>query len=195
MTVLAQPRQPLRLVGVFVASVAAFALIAAAAGAVLYIIDNETSSPVTSVLPQADVDLPPGMVLVRSIESADQWRDSLGFAPVIPESLPAGIDGEPLYFLQQPDARGRTAGHVRFASEGGPTLILVQQEGRIAQDSPLRTQESDGSRAYLESFACGTVVMQTQLYFSTDGASPPTASESFAIASAFSESLHQQCAD
>lgn len=195
MTVLAQPRQPLRLLGVFAASLAGFALIAAAVGAVLYIVDNETAAPSSPLSFQADVDLPPGMVLVRPVESADQWRDALAFAPILPETLPEGLLDDPLYFLQQPDARGRIAGHIRFATSGGPTLILVEQQGQIAVERPLRAQESDSSVGYLEAFACGNIVIQTQLYFSKDTANAVDPDESLAIARAFSDALHAQCTD
>lgn len=193
MTVIARPAHPVRLAGVFLASLAAFALVAAAAGAVMYILDNERGGS-TAIAPHADVDLPPGMVLVRPIEGESQWRDALAFSPIIPETLPASVDASPLYFLQQPDARGRQAGHVRFASQGGPTIILVEQQGELTQESPLRTQESPGTRAYLEAFACGTIVLQTQLYFSLDAESLPPRAETVAVAQKFSDDLHEQCA-
>jgi hypothetical protein len=194
MTVIVRPNHPARLAGVFAASIAAFALVAAAAGAVLYIVDNERRSAApTATGPIADVDLPSGLVLVQPIEGEAAWRDALGFRPIIPDSLPEGVGAEPAYLLQQPDSRGRRAGHLRFGSESGPTIVLVEQQGQIAAEKPLYSNESENTRAYFESFQCGLVVIQAQIYFSLDVAPPPLIVATNSVANSFMADLKDQC--
>ena len=194
MTVIARPNHPARLAGVFAASIAAFALVAAAAGAVLYIVDNERGgATVAPAGPEIDVDLPSGLVLVLPIEGQDAWLDALGFSPIVPASLPAGVDAEPAYFLEQPDSRGRRAGHLRYGSDAGPTVVLVEQQGQIVADKPLYSKESDGSRAYFESFQCGLVVIQAQIYFNQDPADLAPAAVTQSTADAFMTDLKDQC--
>ncbi len=195
MTTLARPNHPARLAGVFAASVAAFALVAAAAVALLYIFDSETGSDgVGAGLPvNADVQLPAGMVMVRNVGDADAWEAELGFAPVEPEALPDGL-GDALYYVQQPDAAGRSAGHLRYVTEdGGLLLVVVEQQGTIANDRPMRTGETTTTREHIESFGCGTIVVTAQLFFSLDTPGAPDATASLAIADNFVAGMRDQC--
>lgn len=195
-TVLARPNHPARLAGVFAASLAAFALVAAAAVAALYVFDSETGSDATTTggLPvNAEVDLPAGMVLVRNVADADAWEAELGFAPVEPEALPNGV-GDALFYVQQPDAAGRSAGHLRYTTEdGGLLLVVVEQQGTIANDRPMRSGETTMTREHIESFGCGTIVVTAQLFFSLDTPGAPDAMASLAIADDFVAGMREQC--
>lgn len=194
MTVLARPNHPLRLAGVFAASLLAFGVIAAAAAAVLFIVDRETDGSVSSqVAVDANVELPAGMVLVRQVADAEAWNAELGFEPIEPDSLPSGMVG-PTYHVQQPDAAGRIAGHLRYTAEEGRLLIvLVEQRGTLAVGRPMRTGETPTTREHIESFGCGNVVITAQLFFSLDGPAAPTATESLATSEALVANLREQC--
>lgn len=196
MTILARPNHPARLAGVFAASLAAFAVLAAAAFAAFYLFDSETGSnpAIGSELPvNADVDLPAGMVLVRGVGDAAAWEAELGFTPLEPEALPDGV-GDALYYVQQPDAAGRSAGHLRYMTEdGGLLLVVVEQKGTLANDRPMRTGETTTTREHIESFGCGTIVVTAQLFFSLDTPGAPDASASLAIADDFVAGMREQC--
>jgi hypothetical protein len=194
MTVLARPNHPARLAGVFVFSVLAFGLVAAAAGAVLYIIQNERASATPSTVSGGTVDLPPGMVQIRRIDSFAAWKDALGFAPLLPDALPEGVANAPALYLQQPDASGRPAGHVRYArADGSPAVVLIEQQGTISAEPLLKTAETDGTRLHLQTFTCGSLVVQAQLYFQSDPNPLPPVSQTEDAATSFIEGLRQQC--
>jgi len=193
MTVVTRQHTTARLLGVFALSLAAFGLVASAAGAALYVIDSERGFGTDEGTATANVDLPSGMVLVTRLADAAAWEPKLGFEPVLPDELPAGVGTQPHYYAQQPDERGRLAGHIRYASEGGPSVVLVEQQGTLSREVGMRTQELDGVRQHVESFGCGLVVIQAQLYVSTDAPGAPTAEDSGAMAAAFVASLRRQC--
>ena len=195
MTVVLRPNHPARLAGVFLGGVAAFALIAAAAYAVMYIVDNETSTAPPPAVPAANLDLPAGMVVIRPTV-VEEWRDVLGFEPVLAEVLPDNVVETPLYFLQPQDAEFGTAGHVRYAYEDGtPAIALIEQTGGLKTDSPMKVLESGGTRAHIVNLACGDIVIQAQMFFATDvAADPPAPAETTAAAEAFVAPLRDQCA-
>jgi hypothetical protein len=192
MTVVLRPNHPARMAGVFVAAVSAFALVAAAAYAVLYIIDNETQSSVT---PQtgANFDLPEGMVAIRPTD-VEEWESELGFEPVLAGELPAGVIDDPLYFLQPPSEEFGVAGHVRYAYEDGrPAISLVEQSAGFDVSSPMKAIESESTRVHLVNLACGDIVIQAQMFFRADGVDAPEPKETSAIAASFFEALTRQC--
>jgi hypothetical protein len=195
MTVVLRPNHPARLAGVFFGGIAAFALIAAAAYAVMYIVDNETSTVPPPPVPAANLDLPAGMVVIRPTV-VEEWREMLGFEPVLAEVLPDGVVETPLYFLQPQDAEFGTAGHVRYAYEDGtPAIALIEQAGGLKTDSPMKALESGGTRAHIVNMPCGDIVIQAQMFFAIDVADPPSPQETTAAAEAFAAPLREQCAD
>lgn len=189
---LRQPNHPARLGGILALSLGAYALVAAAAGAILYVIDSERDARrdpprVTA----ANVELPPGMVLVRRIDGPDAWKDALGFAPVVPRELPAGVAEEPLYMLQPDDDGGWRSGHIRYSSVSGLALVLVEQELATAPNALPRTVQGEESLMIIELVECGDVLVQAQLYFdiaATDSAEARTVTDDFITG------LRAQCA-
>ena len=195
MTVLARPHDPSRLARIFVSSVLAFGLVAAAAGAILYIIDNERSSGAAPVATGGGtVDLPAGLVQIRRVDSVAEWKDAMRFKPLLAEALPDGVVDAPALYLQQPDAAGRRAGHVRYVREdGAPGVVLIEQQGTISTEPPVKTGEAAGTRMYLQTITCGTLVIQAQLYFQAGTGALPPESETAATAEAFIAGLRDQC--
>jgi hypothetical protein len=193
MTVVLRSQQPLRLFGVFAAALGAFALIAAAAYAVLYIVENETAKPAPPPAPAADFDLPQGMVVIRPTDLGE-WEEVLGFAPVVAAELPDGVVDMPLYFLQPPDATFGVAGHVRYAyMDGRPAISLIEQVGGLDTDSPMKAVESADTRVHIVNLPCGEIVIQAQMFFQGDGPDAPTPKDSSATAGAFFDSLRDHC--
>lgn len=194
MTVVLRPNHPARLAGVFLAGIAAFGIIAGAAYAVMYIIDNETSTagqPTQS--PTANLDLPAGMVVIRPTD-LQEWNEALGFEPVLAEVLPEGVIETPLYFLQPQDPEFGTAGHVRYAyGDGSPAIALIEQVGGLDTSSPMKVLESAGTRAHIVNLGCGGIVIQAQVFFAIDVADPPAPKETTATAERFVETLRDQC--
>ncbi len=195
MTVLARPNHPARLAGVFAFSVVAFALVAAAAGAVLYIFENERASGAPSpIAGGGTVDLPTGMVQIRRIDSFAEWNDALGFKPLLADALPDGVDDAPVLYLQQPDDAGRRTGHVRYMRDNGaPAVVLIEQQGTISAEPPMKTGETAGTRMHAQTFVCGSLVIQAQLYFQSDPAPLPAIAETEATSRAFVDGLRGLC--
>jgi hypothetical protein len=191
----ASRHHPARLVGVFFGGIAAFGLIAAAAYAVIYIVDNETSNtPPPVPAPAANLDLPAGMVVIRPTV-VEEWRDVLGFDPVLPEVLPQDVINTPLYFLQPQDAEFGSAGHVRYAyADGTPAIALIEQLGGLKTDSPMKVLESGGTRVHIANMPCGDIVIQAQMFFAIDVTDPPAPADTTAAAEAFVTPLRDQCA-
>ena len=195
-SVLARSNHPARLAGVFASSILAFGIVAAAAAAILYIVESEGwfSSPPAAPTVNANVDLPPGLILIRRVEGPVVWASQVGFEPIAADVLPDGVDATPLYFLQQPDATGRRAGHLRYTAQGGPLVVLVEQQGTLDTEPEMQATETDAGRAYTQWVSCGNIVIQAQLYFSLDAAgSPLPASQTATIAERFVAALRDQC--
>jgi len=195
MTVLARPNHPVRLAGVLAASVLAFGIVASAAGAVLYVVDNERGATQFAAPVQATVELPAGMVLIKRVDNTTGWKDALGFEPLLAEALPEGVLDQPMLYLQQPDARGRIAGHVRYAhADGSPAIALIEQQGTNFEEPPMKTEEpAAGTRLHLLTFTCGDLVVQSQVYFQAGDGELLAAAETQAIAEAFITDLREQC--
>jgi hypothetical protein len=193
MTVVAQPQHPARLVGVLVRALAAFALLASAAYAVLYIVDNETRSAPAPPPAASDLGLPDGMVAIRPTDLTE-WKDILGFEPVLANDLPSGVIDGPVYFMQPPSGEFGVAGHVRYAYEDGrPAISLIEQSGGLDVTSPMKAIESGGTRVHLVNLACGDIVIQAQMFFRADGPDAPDPAATTATASAFFDGLRAQC--
>jgi hypothetical protein len=192
MTVITRPGSPVRLVGLFAFSVLVFGLLASAAGAAMYVVDTERGRGTDAVAPAANVELPSGLVLVSQVDE-QVWRDKVGFAPFLPDIMPAGVDPTPRLYVQQPDDHSRVAGHVRYAPAGGPAVVLIEQQGTLSREVGMRTQDSDSARSHIETFVCGTIVIQAQVYFSLESDAAPTAGETGLIAADFVNALRAQC--
>jgi hypothetical protein len=185
------PNHPLRLGAFFLGALTASALVASAAGAVLYIMDREFGEPARPAPhPSAKVDLPEGLVLVRRIDGPGEWEPALGFEPVMPERLPEGVDSSPVYLLQPGEDGGWRAGHIRYTSAGGPSVVLVQHEAALADGAEPRVIETDESLAIIDIIDCGPIAIQSQLYFDTQNTDEATAR---AIADDFESGLRAQC--
>jgi hypothetical protein len=193
MTVVLRPNHPARLVGVFAAALGAFALLAAAAYAAIYIVDQETAGPAPAPAPAADFDIPDDMVIIRPTDLAE-WDDVLGFQPVLAETLPPRVVGTPLYFLQPNNPTHGVAGHVRYAYEDGtPAISLIEQSGGLDTTSPMKAVESAGTRVHLINLACGDIVIQAQMFFPAGDTAAQDPKATSAAAAAFFDGLRAQC--
>jgi hypothetical protein len=189
---LRRPNHPARLGGILALSVGAYALVAAAAGAILYVIDSERDARRgPAAVAVANVDLPAGMVLVRRIDGPDTWKDALGFAPIVPRELPAGVAEQPLYMLQPEDDGGWRSGHIRYSSVSGLALVLVEQELATAANALPRTVQGEESLMIIELVECGEVLVQAQLYFDI---AATDATEARTVTDDFVAGLRAQCA-
>lgn len=195
MTILASTPQhrPIRLLGVFAASVLAFGVVASAVLAAVYIYESE-QPPVSAPAPGVNVELPNGLVLIERVETAADWDRALQFEPIYPALLPDGVADEAMLYLQQPDSFGRRAGHVRYAyGDGAPAVVLIEQAGTIAAEPPMKVLESSGKRSHIATFACGTIVIQAQVYFDVEGGAAGSSTETGLIAEDFVAGLRSQC--
>ncbi|MEX2245656.1 MAG: hypothetical protein WEC75_03125 [Dehalococcoidia bacterium] len=207
MSVLAEPRHPLRLAGVLAASAAATALVLGAALAAAYIVrDLRGDAVAPAATGGADFALPEGMVVVSLLDDAGDFRDATGFKPLVPKHLPATTDDEPHYAATQPDARGVRVGQVRFASkkdaagEGGitgPTIVLVEAKGAPGEgiDEELKRIVAGNARAVAATIVCGDLVVDVQLYFGPDAAvgEPFVTPWMTSVAGEFVDGLREQC--
>jgi hypothetical protein len=193
MTVVLRPNHPARLFGVFAAALGAFALVAAAAYAAMYIVDQETAGPASTPAPAAEFDIPDDMVIIRPTDLAE-WDDLLGFEPVVAEALPAGVVATPLYFLQPNNPKHGVAGHVRYAYEDGtPAISLIEQSRGLDTTSPMTAVESAGTRVHLVNMQCGDIVIQAQMFFPARDTAPQDPKATSAAAAAFFDDLRAQC--
>lgn len=207
---LKQPNHPLRLAALLAASVAFFAIVAAAAYAVAYIVEDQRSGDVAgvSVEPtQSDLNLPPGLIAVRRVEDAAEFESLAGFAPFIPDRLPATTSPDPVLSVSLPDDNGHRAGRVSYSPNDGaavdgitgPLIVLVEAKGMPGEgvDSVLKRITEGSGRALAATLPCGDLVIDAQFYYGPD----PEPEEPFVtpymvrVAEDFLAAMRRQCAE
>jgi hypothetical protein len=98
MTVLARPNHPARLAVLFLAAAAMAALVIGAGVALAWVIRDLTQDPRESMVaglqtaPNANVDVPNGLIVVLPVETPDEFESLAGFAPFVPSKVPATTD-------------------------------------------------------------------------------------------------------
>jgi hypothetical protein len=179
-SVLSQPNHPVRLLWLLAASLAATTIVAAAALALLYVIDDVRTNDVAGVsaVPSQSIDAPDGLVVVVPVEDAAQFEELTGFAPFIPSQLPASTDASrAVMSVTQPDEYGRRVGRVSYSAkpdpvEGitGPVVVIVQAQGTPGEgvDGQLKRLTSGNGRTLVATLVCGDLVLDVQLYFGPD---------------------------
>ncbi|MBF6601267.1 MAG: hypothetical protein IVW36_12240 [Dehalococcoidia bacterium] len=192
-----RPLQPFRLTWLFARSLACAAIIAAALYAALYVAsdmrDRSATQPPAPAAP--DVQLPDGFELLTPLADAAAFEQALGFAPVVPATLPAGSDSRPRFDATQPDATGVRSGELRFTARRdaagaprGPSLLLIESRpARPAAEAPLRAIGAGSSEATAR---CGATTITARFYFA--GAVDDSAAA--AVAQRFLDALRSQCA-
>ncbi len=211
MTVLAQPNHPARLATMFFATAAAVSLVAAAALSVYFIIEDQRDTAVsrvagTSDIPDSNIQAPEGLIVVTPVETAAQFEELAGFAPFVPEQLPASTDTAPKFAVTQPDVDGFRVGRVAYsAREGwsadgisGPVIVIGQAHGTAGDgvDGQLK-RIVGGSRALVATLPCADLVLDVQMYFSPE----PLEGEEIVtpymidVATRFLDDVKAQCAE
>jgi hypothetical protein len=177
-SVLSQPNHPMRLLSLFAASVLASAIVAGAAAALLYVLDDVRSGDVRGVAsaPQG-IEAPEGLVVVIPVEDAAQFEELAGFAPFIPSSLPDTTIDAPVMSVTPPDEQGRSVGRVSYSTqphpvEGitGPLIVIIQAQGTPGEgvDGQLKRITSGNGRTLVATLPCGDLVLDVQMYFGPD---------------------------
>jgi hypothetical protein len=201
----ASPR-PLRLLGIFAASAAFFAILAAALYAALWIVEDQRQSQVAGIAVQPDFDLPEGLVAVQVVEDAAAFEDAAGFSPFVPDGVPDTTQDESVLAVTMPDDGGRRYGRVAFpAKDGaavdgitGPAIVVLQAPGPPGDtiDGALKRLTTGSGRALAALLPCNGLVLDVQLYFGPD----PQDGEPFvtpymtSVAEAFVARVREQCA-
>jgi hypothetical protein len=177
-SILSQPNHPMRLVALFAASLAVTGVIAAAAIALLYVVDDLRGAhePAAAVQPQ-HIEAPEGLEVVIPVADAKEFKALTGFKPFMPSSLPATTQGAPVMSVSQPDTEGRRTGRVSYGAkpepiEGvtGPIVVIVEAKGTPGEgvDGELKRLTAGNGRTLVATLDCGDLVLDVQMYFSPD---------------------------
>lgn len=181
MTAFSRSNHPLRLAALFAGTVLAAGLVASAAGAVLYIVDDQRTGPAVADTPlDTNLDVPDGLVVLQLVDTREQLAAEVGFEPLLAGVLPETTDGEPVFAVTQPDEHGVRFAHVSYSAKKdvaidgitGPTVVLFQGKGEPgpAVDGELRRIEWGNARALAATFPCGDLVVDARFYFGPDAA-------------------------
>jgi hypothetical protein len=181
MTAFSRANHPLRLAALFAGTLLAAGLVASAAGAVLYIVDDQRTGPaVADAPPDTNLDVPDGLVVLQILETLDELAAEVGFEPLLAGLLPETTERRPVFAATQPDEHGVRFAHVSYSAKKdttvdgitGPTVVLFQGQGEPGPDvdGELRRIEWGNARALAATFACGDLVVDARFYFSPDAA-------------------------
>ncbi len=209
MTVLAQPNHPARLAALFVGTAVAVSLVAAAAISVYFIVQDQRDTRVSrvagaSMVPDSNIVAPEGLIVVTQVETPEQFEELAGFAPFVPDDLPASSDTTPNFAVTQPDENGFRVGRVGFSARegwsadgiGGPVIVIGQAKGAPGDgvDGQLK-RIVGGSRALVATLACGDLVLDVQMYFSPEAKDdePIVTPYMHGVATKFIDGIRKQC--
>jgi hypothetical protein len=205
-SVLSQPNHPVRLLSLFGASLVLCGIVAGAAAALLYVIDDVRSSDVSGIsTPPQSIEAPDGLVVVIPVDGAAQFEELTGFAPFVPSSLPPTAIDKPVMSVTPPDAQGRSVGRVSYSTqpdpvEGvtGPVIVIVQAQGTpgAGVDGQLKRLTAGNGRTLVATLPCGDLVLDVQMYFGPDIApgEPFVTPYMKSTAETFVASVKAQCA-
>jgi hypothetical protein len=203
------PNHPLRLAGILAASVAFSCIVAGAAYALLWMVDDYRNGGRVSAVAGADVapniDLPPGLVALQHINDDAQFEQLAGFAPFVPETLPDTTGDQPRFSLTFPDENGVRVGRIGFSPKDGPgvdgitgpLVVLMEAKGTpgAAVDGQLKRMTTGTGRALAATIACGDLVIDVQLYFQPNPApgEPYVTPYMTGVAQRFLDGVNAQC--
>jgi hypothetical protein len=208
---ISRPNSPPRLLAVLAASIAFFAIVGAAAFAVVYIVQDQRAihrvsavAAATHIPTQSELGLPKGVIALQRVKDAGEFEQVLGFKPFIPKQLPDTTKDDLSLSITLPDDNGVRLGRIGYsmsdaAVEGitGPTVVLMESQGTPAPDagSQLMRLTSGNGRALVATIACKGLVIDVQLFFGP----APQPGEPFltpymtGVGQEFLDGLNRQC--
>ena len=208
---LSRPNHPLRLAGIFAASLAFFAIVATAAVAVIYIVQDQRGQRISQVAgasvepKQSDLHLPDGLIAMHVVQNADEFEQLAGFKPFVAKELPDGTVHDASLAVSFPDDNGMRTARVGYSPRDGyavdgitgPMIVINELKGKPGDsiDSELKRITSGDGRALAATLACGDLVLDVQLYFGPK----PAPDEPFItpymtdVAQKFLDGLRKQC--
>jgi hypothetical protein len=127
---------PLQLLWLFARSVAVAGIVASAAYAALYVAqDMRRARDLPPPAPATNIDVPSGFEVLTPLADAGAFQHVVGFAAIVPKTLPAGTAAAARLDATQPDASGARTGELRFAAQRGasgaargPSLLLTESK-------------------------------------------------------------------
>jgi hypothetical protein len=205
MSILATPNHPARLLSLFGASAGLTALVALAAGALLYVIDDlRGGAPASFVM--GNVTAPEGLEFVIPLEDEIEFRELAGFKPFVPERVPSTTDPVPHFAVSPADENGARIGRVAFSPKDGaavdgitgPIVVVVQREmdAPDSADGGLRQLTAPNTRGITAQLPCGDLVLDVQLFFGPEAADGEPAITPYMqdVAASFVATVQEQCA-
>jgi hypothetical protein len=186
---------PLRLLWLFARSVAVAGIVASAVYAAIYVAeDMRRTRDVPPAAPATNIDVPSGFEVLTPLANARAFQQVVGFAPVVPKTLPAGTTAGARFDATAPDATGARSGELRFAAQRGadgtplgPSLLLAESHATGNEGATAAALVDDGT--YAASIPCGAIRIDARIYFA---ASVP-ATGAAATAQSFVDALTRQC--
>lgn len=178
------PNHPLRLAGIFGASLAFFGIVAGAALSLAYVVHDVRAShnaaPSVSVPTQADLNLPPGVIALQRVANGDGFQQLAGFKPFVPDQLPQHTKHDLSLSVALPDAKGVRVGRVGFSASAvagpggitGPLVVLWETKGtpNASAGGAFQHLAGDKGRVLVTTIGCRGLALRMELYFSPDPA-------------------------
>lgn len=208
---LSKPNHPLRLAGVLGASLLGCMIVAAAAFAVMYIVQDQRGALTSDVAglsadpTQSELNLGRGLVAWHRVPDADGFEQLIGFRPFVPGHLPENTQGEATLAVSFPFDDGHRVGRVGFSPKDGvnvdgitgPTVVLNETKAApgTSPDGALMRLTTGTGRALAASIVCGDLAIDLQFYFGP----APKAGESYvnpymtSVAQSFLDDVKGQC--
>lgn len=204
------PNHPLRLAGLFGASLAFFAIVGSAAGALTWVVEDARSSrsaapAITNVPKQADLNLPAGVIALQRATDAGEFKLLAGFEPFVPKQLPEHTRDDLSLSVALPDDNGVRAGRVGFSSDdvagddgvSGPIVVLWETKGApdattVGEFAPI---PGKSDRVLVATVGCRDLTLKLELYFHPAAApgDPVVTPYMTDTAASFLDGVREQC--
>ena len=149
---------------------------------------------------------PKALIVVTQVDTPEQFEELAGFAPFVPDELPASTDTTPKFAIAEPDETGLRVGRVAYSARegvatdgiGGPVIVIGQARGApgAGVDGQLK-RIVGGTRALVATLACGDLVLDVQMYFSPEPQEGEQIVTSYmhGVATQFLDGIREQCAE
>ena len=203
------PNHPMRLAGLFGASLAFFAIVGGAAGALTWVVQDARSShaaaTITDVPTQAEMQLPPGVIALQRAADAGEFDLLAGFEPFVPKQLPDHTRDDPSLSVALPDGNGVRAGRVGHSSDdvagddgvSGPIVVLWETMGApdASADGEFAPIPGKNDRVLVATVACRGLTLKMELYFHPPAApgDPVVTPYMTDTAASFLDGVREQC--
>jgi hypothetical protein len=186
---------PLQLLWLFARSVAVAGIVASAVYAALYVARDMRSNNAAQAPASSNVSVPDGFELLTPLASTREFQHVVGFAAIVPKTLPAGTAAAARLDATQPDATGARTGELRFAAQRdasgaarGPSLLLSESKDTGAAINSTVVPVADGTLG--AAVRCHGVRIDAFVY-AAPGTDPTQATTT---AQRFIDALAAQCA-